>query len=55
MKALCWEGVNKLAVDQVPDPVLRNDQDVVVRLIAGTTCGSDLHLIGGCIPMGMQR
>jgi hypothetical protein len=50
VKALCWEGVNKLSVEQVPDPVLRNDQDVIVRLIAGTTCGSDLHLIGGYIP-----
>ncbi|MET7934137.1 zinc-dependent alcohol dehydrogenase [Streptomyces sp. NPDC005322] len=50
MKALCWEGVNKLAVERVPDPELRNEQDVIVRLIAGTTCGSDLHLIGGYIP-----
>ncbi|KAA6223454.1 glutathione-dependent formaldehyde dehydrogenase [Streptomyces albofaciens JCM 4342] len=50
MKALCWQGVNKLSVERVPDAGLRNDQDVVVRLIAGTTCGSDLHLIGGYIP-----
>ncbi|MFI2428801.1 alcohol dehydrogenase catalytic domain-containing protein [Streptomyces sp. NPDC018955] len=50
VKALCWEGVNKLTVEQVPDPILRNDQDVIVRLIAGTTCGSDLHLIGGYTP-----
>jgi threonine dehydrogenase-like Zn-dependent dehydrogenase len=50
VKALCWEGVNKLGVEQVPDPVLRNEQDGIVRLIAGTTCGSDLHLIGGYIP-----
>jgi threonine dehydrogenase-like Zn-dependent dehydrogenase len=50
VKALCWEGVNKLAVEEVSDPVLHNDQDVIVRMIAGTTCGSDLHLIGGYIP-----
>ncbi|MDT9685285.1 zinc-dependent alcohol dehydrogenase [Streptomyces sp. TRM76323] len=50
MKALCWQGVNKLSVEQVPDPELLNDQDVIVRLVAGTTCGSDLHLIGGYIP-----
>jgi threonine dehydrogenase-like Zn-dependent dehydrogenase len=50
VKALCWEGVNKLAVEQVPDPRLLNDQDVIVRLIAGTTCGSDLHLISGYVP-----
>ncbi|MEU8344767.1 Threonine dehydrogenase [Actinomadura meyerae] len=50
MKALCWEGVNKLRVEDVPDPEIRNDQDVIVKVTAGTTCGSDLHLIGGYIP-----
>ena len=50
MKALCWEGVNKLAVEDVPDPEIRNDQDAIVRVRATTTCGSDLHLIGGYIP-----
>ncbi|GAA4078084.1 zinc-dependent alcohol dehydrogenase [Actinomadura miaoliensis] len=50
MKALCWEGVNKLAVENVPEPVMRNDQDMLVRVRSSTTCGSDLHLIGGYIP-----
>ncbi|MFD3534871.1 alcohol dehydrogenase catalytic domain-containing protein [Streptomyces sp. NPDC058664] len=42
--------MNELSVEQVPEPRMRNDQDMIVRLIAGTTCGSDLHLIGGYIP-----
>ncbi|GAB7046323.1 zinc-dependent alcohol dehydrogenase [Catenuloplanes indicus] len=50
MKALCWEGVNKLAVRDVPDPQLRNEQDIVVKVRKTVTCGSDLHLIGGYIP-----
>ncbi|GAB7039305.1 MULTISPECIES: zinc-dependent alcohol dehydrogenase [Catenuloplanes] len=50
MKALCWEGVNKLAVRDVPDPRLRNEQDIVVKVRKTVTCGSDLHLIGGYIP-----
>ncbi|HEX2317091.1 MAG TPA: zinc-dependent alcohol dehydrogenase [Thermomonospora sp.] len=50
MRALCWEGVDELSVETVPDPELRNDQDVIVKVLAGTTCGSDLHLIGGYIP-----
>ncbi|PJE96436.1 glutathione-dependent formaldehyde dehydrogenase [Streptomyces carminius] len=50
MRAVCWEGVNKLSVEQVPDPEIRNDQDMIVKLLASTTCGSDLHLIGGYIP-----
>ncbi len=50
MKALCWQGVNKLAVEEVPDPAIHNDQDVIVKVRATATCGSDLHLLGGYIP-----
>ncbi|WP_410645810.1 zinc-dependent alcohol dehydrogenase [Amycolatopsis sp. lyj-346] len=50
MKALCWEGVNRLSVATVPDPEIRNEQDVLLKVTATTTCGSDLHLIGGYIP-----
>ncbi|MFB4313933.1 zinc-dependent alcohol dehydrogenase [Actinomadura sp. 21ATH] len=50
MKALCWEGVNDLAVRDVPDPRIENDQDMIVKVLSSTTCGSDLHLIGGYLP-----
>ncbi len=50
MKALTWQGVNELSVEQVPDPGIQNDQDIVVRVILTTACGSDLHLLGGYIP-----
>ena len=50
MKALCWQGVNKLSVEQVPDPRIENEQDVIVKVLASTTCGSDLHLVGGYVP-----
>jgi threonine dehydrogenase-like Zn-dependent dehydrogenase len=50
VKALCWEGVNKLAVERVPDPQILNDQDAIVKVTLTTTCGSDLHLINGLIP-----
>lgn len=50
MKALCWTGVNKLSVETVPDPQLLNDHDIIVKVGLSTTCGSDLHLIGGYIP-----
>ena len=54
MKALCWEGVNKLVVNQVPDPQLVNAQDVIVKVTRTVTCGSDLHLVGGYIPFMRQ-
>ncbi|MGH3931594.1 MAG: zinc-dependent alcohol dehydrogenase [Pseudonocardiaceae bacterium] len=50
MKALCWEGVNSLKVEQVPDPQIRNSGDVILKVRASATCGSDLHLIGGYVP-----
>ncbi|MEU3460462.1 zinc-dependent alcohol dehydrogenase [Streptomyces sp. NPDC006733] len=50
MKALCWQGVNKLSVETVPDPVLRNEQDILVKVLLSATCGSDLHLLGGYLP-----
>jgi threonine dehydrogenase-like Zn-dependent dehydrogenase len=50
VKALCWEGVNRLEVEQVPDPQILNDQDAIVKVTLTTTCGSDLHLINGYVP-----
>ena len=50
MKALCWEGVNKLAVERVPDPQILGDQDAIVKVVLTSTCGSDLHLIDGFMP-----
>ncbi|HEX8631517.1 MAG TPA: zinc-dependent alcohol dehydrogenase [Catenuloplanes sp.] len=50
MKALLWQGVNKLSVEEVPDPRLINKQDAIVKVTRTVTCGSDLHLLGGYIP-----
>ncbi|GAA3114155.1 zinc-dependent alcohol dehydrogenase [Planomonospora alba] len=50
MKALCWQGVNELSVEEVPDPQILNAQDMIVKVRLTTTCGSDLHLLGGYIP-----
>jgi threonine dehydrogenase-like Zn-dependent dehydrogenase len=50
VKALCWEGINEVAVREVPDPEIRNSGDVIVRVRQTVTCGSDLHLLGGYIP-----
>ncbi len=50
MKALQWQGINKLAVGDVPDPQLRDPGDIIVKVNRTVTCGSDLHLLGGYIP-----
>jgi threonine dehydrogenase-like Zn-dependent dehydrogenase len=50
VKALQWQGVDKLSVGDVPDPQIRNSGDIIVKVNRTVTCGSDLHLLGGYIP-----
>jgi threonine dehydrogenase-like Zn-dependent dehydrogenase len=50
MRALCWNGVNDLRVETVPDPEIVNPHDAIVQVTMSTTCGSDLHFIDGYIP-----
>jgi threonine dehydrogenase-like Zn-dependent dehydrogenase len=49
VRALCWMGVN-LQVQTVPDPQIVNPHDAILKVCLTTTCGSDLHLLGGYIP-----
>jgi len=50
VKALTWTGVNEVSVEDVPEPTILNDHDVIIKIRQTVTCGSDLHLIGGYIP-----
>jgi threonine dehydrogenase-like Zn-dependent dehydrogenase len=44
MKALAWHGRRDVRVDTVPDPTIREPNDVIVRVTSSGICGSDLHL-----------
>jgi threonine dehydrogenase-like Zn-dependent dehydrogenase len=44
VKALTWQGKRKVQVDTVPDPVITDPTDVIVRVTSTGLCGSDLHL-----------
>ena len=50
MKAVCWMGKSKIETLEVPDPVLLNPQDAIIRITKTAICGSDLHLFDGLIP-----
>jgi threonine dehydrogenase-like Zn-dependent dehydrogenase len=50
MKAICWQGINKVGLENVPDPKILNPHDAIVKVLATTICGSDLHLYDGYIP-----
>jgi threonine dehydrogenase-like Zn-dependent dehydrogenase len=50
MRANCWRGRNTVRVENVPDPVILNPRDAIVRVTLTAICGSDLHLYDGYIP-----
>ncbi len=50
MKALCWHGTGDIRCDHVPDPVIADPTDVIIRVTATAICGSDLHLYDGFMP-----
>jgi len=50
MKANCWMGAKSLSVQEVPDPKILNQQDVIVKITSTAICGSDIHLYNGYIP-----
>jgi alcohol dehydrogenase len=50
MKALVYEGPGRKIWTDVPDPVLLDDADAVVRVDAVTICGTDLHILRGDVP-----
>ena len=50
MKALCWQGKNKVEVERVADPGILNPRDAIIRITRTAICGSDLHLYDGYIP-----
>ncbi|MGW7291264.1 zinc-dependent alcohol dehydrogenase [Streptomyces xiamenensis] len=44
MKAAVWHGKRDVRVDEVPDPVLQQPTDALIRVTSTGLCGSDLHL-----------
>ncbi|RKH06234.1 hypothetical protein [Corallococcus carmarthensis] len=50
MRALCWNGVNDLRVETVPDPEIVNPHDAILRVTMSATCGSDPHFIDSYLP-----
>ncbi|MGW0593613.1 glutathione-independent formaldehyde dehydrogenase [Streptosporangium sp. NPDC002607] len=47
MKAVVFAGTRSVAVEDVPDAVLEEPEDVVVRISSSAICGTDLHMYDG--------
>jgi threonine dehydrogenase-like Zn-dependent dehydrogenase len=50
MRALCWHGKHDVRCDTVPDPIIEEPRDAIVRVTSCAICGSDLHLFDGFMP-----
>lgn len=47
MRAVVYHGPGQKAWEEVPDPVILDDTDAIVRVDAVTICGTDLHILKG--------
>jgi alcohol dehydrogenase len=50
MKALVYDGPGTIDWRDHPDPVLKRDTDILMRVTKTTICGSDTHIIKGGVP-----
>ena len=50
MHALVYHGPGHRSWEQVPDPGLQADTDVIVGIDTVTICGTDLHILKGDVP-----
>lgn len=44
MKALVWHDKRDVRCEEVPDPVIQEPTDAIIRVTSSGLCGSDLHL-----------
>ncbi len=44
MKAFTWQGSRDARIDDVPDPIIKEPTDAIIKITSTGLCGSDLHL-----------
>jgi len=49
MRAVVWHGIGDIRVDDVPEPVIEEPTDAIVRLTRSAICGTDLHFVRGTV------
>jgi threonine dehydrogenase-like Zn-dependent dehydrogenase len=50
MRALCYYGNEDVRIDNVPDPKIEDQRDIIIKVTSTAICGSDLHIYGGLMP-----
>ncbi|GGH77515.1 S-(hydroxymethyl)glutathione dehydrogenase/alcohol dehydrogenase [Pullulanibacillus pueri] len=51
MKAVTYQGVHSVSVENVDFPKIQDREDVIVKITTTAICGSDLHLYKGDFPL----
>ncbi|HEV3474391.1 MAG TPA: alcohol dehydrogenase catalytic domain-containing protein [Actinomycetota bacterium] len=51
MRAVVYQDVGKLSVDDLPEPTIEEPTDAIVRISTSAICGSDLHFYSGKAPL----
>jgi threonine dehydrogenase-like Zn-dependent dehydrogenase len=47
MKAVVFHAIGDIRLDDIPEPVLQQPTDAIVRLTTSAICGTDLHFVRG--------
>ncbi|GID32316.1 zinc-dependent alcohol dehydrogenase family protein [Paractinoplanes brasiliensis] len=50
MKGLVYGGPGVRSWTEIPDPIIQDPRDAIIRVDAVTICGTDLHILGGDVP-----
>ena len=49
MKAIVYDGLQKVQYRNVPVPKIEKADDIIVKVTSTAICGSDLHLVHGLV------
>ena len=49
MKAIVFDGLQKVECRKVEDPRIEKEDDIIVKVTSTAICGSDLHLVHGLV------
>lgn len=47
MKAVVWQGIGDIRLEDVAEPRIEQPTDAIVKLTASAICGTDLHMVRG--------
>src|SRR3954462_3334573 len=50
MKALVFHGSKDVRIDNVKDPIIEHQEDIILKVTSTAICGSDLHIYNGMFP-----